>query len=100
MLSPVKSALNYQPTQLIQKNVDTKDAYKNTLEAINAGVDLLPKAEIKADDAKHIVNFLKTLTDPCVKDRACMSRWIPKIGDNDPDGLMLHAIDARTGKIL
>ena len=37
--------------------------------------------------------FLLSLTDPCVKDRACLSRWIPAPGEA-PDGFQLNAVDA------
>jgi cytochrome c peroxidase len=46
-----------------------------------------------------VVEFLKTLTDPCLKDRACLAKWIPGPSDPDPDGLRLCARD-RTGKEL
>ena len=100
MLSPEKSALNYRSEQLIQKNINIKDMYNNTLEAVNAGIDLKAKDKINKDDVKHLVSFLKTLTDPCVKDRACLSKWIPNENENDPDGMMLHAVDSKTGKPL
>ena len=100
MLSPAESALAYSPEQLKQKNIDTKDVQENTLEAINAGIDMLPKPEINSNDVKHIVSFLKALTDPCVKDRACLSKWIPKSNNNGPDGLMLHALNAKKGELL
>jgi cytochrome c peroxidase len=37
--------------------------------------------------------FLLSLTDPCVKDRACLAKWIPAPGEA-PDGLQLNAVDA------
>ena len=40
-----------------------------------------------------LVEFLKTLTDPCVKDRDCLAPWIPDASDTNPDGLRLNAID-------
>ena len=45
------------------------------------------------DNVTDLVAFLKTLTDPCVKDRACLAPWIPDAGDTDPDGLRLNAFD-------
>ena len=100
MLDPINSAKNYDPKQLKQKNIDLKDVKQNTLEAINAGVDVKPKKGTTSDDVKYLVSFLKSLTDPCVKDRACLSKWIPKENDNDPDGMTLHAVSAKTGKRL
>jgi cytochrome c peroxidase len=45
-----------------------------------------------------IVEFLRTLTDPCLHDRACYGRWIPA-ADEAPDALQLNAVDA-TGQSL
>nr|WP_269809290.1 hypothetical protein [Enterovibrio nigricans] len=39
-----------------------------------------------------MVAFLEALTDPCVKDRACMSPWIADQSDN-VDNLLLIATD-------
>ena len=100
MLSPEKSAKNYDVSQLKQKSIDTKDVKKNTLEVVSHGLEISKKPNTSKDDVKYLVSFLKSLTDPCVKNRACMSKWIPAADLNDPDGLMLHAIDARTGKKL
>ena len=100
MLSPYKSAGNYDIKQIKQKNINVKDVKANTLEALNYGIHLQPKPNVTKDDIRYLVSFLKSLTDPCVNDRACMSKWIPEAGMNDPDGLMLHAVDASSGKLL
>lgn len=100
MLSPAKSAKQYNPKQLKQKNIALKDVNVNTQEAINAGVHISPKPNLNKADITHLVSFMKTLTDPCVKDRACLSKWIPKANSNDPDGNTLHALNGKTGKLL
>jgi cytochrome c peroxidase len=41
----------------------------------------------------QIVAFLRTLTDPCLVDRACFGRWIPR-PDEAPDAHQLNATDA------
>jgi cytochrome c peroxidase len=46
-----------------------------------------------------LVNFLKTLTDPCLKSKKCLAKWIPSSADPDPDGLRLCAVD-RSGREL
>ena len=46
-----------------------------------------------------LVEFLKTLTDPCLKDQTCLAKWIPGPNDPDPDGLRLCAKDG-AGKDL
>lgn len=98
MLSPLESAKNYDPGQLTQKKIAIQDLETNTKEALDSGLHLLPKPNLKEEDIKHIVSFLKALTDPCVKDRACLSKWIPNPDDNDPDEMMLHAINGNSGK--
>jgi len=45
------------------------------------------------DDVADLVEFLKALTDPCVKDRSCLAPWIPGSSDSNPDGLRLKAVD-------
>jgi cytochrome c peroxidase len=49
-------------------------------------VDLTPS---QVDDLE---SFLRSLTDPCVKNARCLAPWIPDQVDGDPDGLRLRAI--------
>lgn len=100
MLSPTKSAKNYDAKQLTQKNIRLTDLKQNTQEAIDAGIHLSEKPNMSEKDVTHLVSFLKSLTDPCVKDRACLSKWIPDSKDNDPDGQTLHALNGETGNLL
>jgi cytochrome c peroxidase len=46
-----------------------------------------------------LLEFLKTLTDPCLKSRECLAKWIPGPDDPDPDGLRICAKD-KSGKEL
>jgi cytochrome c peroxidase len=55
--------------------------------------DTLQNASLTDEQVLNIVEFLKTLTDPCVKDRACLAAWIPGVGDSNPDILRVNAID-------
>jgi cytochrome c peroxidase len=41
-----------------------------------------------------VVAFLRTLTDPCVLDRACLSPWVADPETDDVDGELLVAVDA------
>ena len=50
-------------------------------------------------DVNDLVEFLKALTDPCVKDRGCLAPWISHSMGSGPDGLKLDAID-NTGALL
>ena len=47
---------------------------------------------IPLDDTQvgQVVEFLKTLTDPCVKSAECLSSWLPdETKDADPNGDLL-----------
>jgi cytochrome c peroxidase len=44
-------------------------------------------------DTPRLVAFMRALTDPCLKDRACFGRWIPR-PEEAPDGFQLNATDA------
>lgn len=92
MLAPLKSIHHYDKKQIKQKGINLKDMKRNTLAAVKYGLELNTIKNISTKDVKNIVSFLQTLTDPCVKNVKCLSPWIPKKTDNDPDGLMLHAI--------
>jgi len=92
MLSPMKSIRQYNKKQLKQKNISVKDIKKNTLKAAKYGLELNTIKKISNTDVRNLVEFLKTLTDPCVKSEKCLSPWIPNKHDNDPDGLTLHAV--------
>ena len=100
MLAPIYSAKNYSTKQLKQKHINLKDVKTNTLETLKHQVDLKAKPNTSEEELNYLVSFLKSLTDPCTKSRKCMSKWIPDSDINDPDGLMLHAVDAGTGKLL
>ena len=60
---------------------------------------VLQDANLTDAQVDDIVEFLKTLTDPCLKDQVCLAKWIPGPSDPDPDDLRLCAKD-RTGKEL
>ena len=52
----------------------------------------LPNINLNNRERNDIVAFLRTLTDPCVLDRTCLSPWIPGI-DEAADDLQLNAVD-------
>ena len=86
--------------------VVTNDMVENTQNALDklaanrlAGLSLLPVISLTDDEISDLVEFLKTLTDPCTMDRACLAPWIPDSTDTDPDGLRLNAVD-NTGSPL
>ena len=99
-LNPEAALNNYDYSQL-DPSVQTADMQVNTQFAREQlqqnreeGRASLQNVELSGTQVKQLVAFLKTLTDPCVKDRNCMADWIPDDGDSDPDGMRLHAVDA------
>jgi cytochrome c peroxidase len=83
---------------------DVTDVERNTraglarMEAVRAaspttGMPVINVMLGSPEDTPRLVEFMKALTDPCLKDRACLSRWIPR-PDEAPDGLQLNAVDA------
>ncbi len=96
-LNPEEAIRNYLPENLKQK-VETNYVQANTLEAL-AQLKALRKMQgdtiydqsLTEGQVNDLVEFLKTLTDPCVKDRECLKPWIPTDSDADPDGLRLNA---------
>ena len=54
---------------------------------------MLQNSELIDIEVDQIVEFLKALTDPCVKDISCLAPWVPNAGDTNPDGLRVIATD-------
>ena len=83
---------------------DVIDVERNTRAALNrmeqlraldpaAGMPLIDPRRGSPQDTPHLVAFLQALTDPCLRDRSCFGRWIPR-PEESPDGLQLNAVDA------
>ena len=96
-----EEALNNYDYSQLDPSIQTDDMRVNTQFALEQlqqnrqqGRAGLKNVELSDAQVKQLVAFLKTLTDPCVKDRNCMADWIPDDGDSDPDGMRLHAVDA------
>jgi len=106
MLNPASAIANYDFNQL-NPTIQAADMLTNTQFALDqleqnrvnnvSGVHRV--VAFSEEDVTDIVEFLKTLTDPCVKSRDCLAPWIPNAGDTNPDGLRLNAID-NTGSFL
>ena len=56
--------------------------------------------DLSDTDIDNLVNFMKTLTDPCLKSPTCLAQWIPSASDPDPDGLRLCAKDENGRELL
>ena len=95
MLNPKKAAKNYRKSQIKQAGIDFSKTRSNIKTLLNSKIDLSPTPNASKQDVKDLVAFMKTLTDPCVKSRECLSPWIPSANSNDPDGNMLHGLRKR-----
>ena len=106
MLNPAEAIANYDFSQL-NPTIQAADMLTNTQFALdqleanrtNNVADVHRNISFTDDDVTDLVEFLKALTDPCVKDRDCLAPWIPDASDTNPDGLRLNAID-NTGAFL
>jgi cytochrome c peroxidase len=88
------------PLQLNFSKQHTEYALKKLQKQRAAGKKgVLTDVTLTDAQVDDIVEFLNALTDPCLKDLACLAKWIPGPSDPDPDGLRLCAKD-RTGKEL
>ena len=108
MLNPAEAIANYDMLQLDANAVLQFENFQaNTQFALDqleanrtnnvSGVH--QNVEFTDADVTDLVEFLKALTDPCVKDRACLAPWIPGGMGSGPDGLKLDAVD-NTGAFL
>ena len=60
---------------------------------------VLQDVDLNDAQVNDLIEFLKAQTDPCLKDKDCLAKWIPGASDPDPDGLRLCAKDG-AGKEL
>jgi len=99
-LNPSEALHNYDSSQLSQPGIQNIDKIQtNTQPALdkliadrNANKDVLQNTELTDTQVDQIVSFLHTLTDPCVKDKECLSKWVPPLSE-DPNGDQLDPIN-------
>jgi len=98
-LNPQMALDNYDFLQ-IDPNIQAVDMKENTQLAVdqivaNRAAGITSIEDVSLDDAqvKFLVEFLLTLTDPCVEDRVCIGQWVPDASDTNPDALRINAID-------
>ncbi len=108
MLNPAEAIANYDFSQLdANANLQIENMLTNTQLALdqleanrtNNVAEVHQNVTFTEENVTDLVEFLKTLTDPCVKDRDCLSPWIPHSMGSGPDGLKLNAFD-NTGTLL
>jgi len=92
---------NYDEQQLTQVDIrNMEQMTANTEEALDADNFALETIDLSNKEIRHLIAFLKTLTDPCTQDRECLGQWIPDAEERiDPNGDQLNAIDQK-GNLL
>lgn len=98
--TPLTAAASYDNTQLTQPGVqnlgtvaaDTQGAVDRLRADRAAGLPVLADTPMTDAEITDIVEFLKTLTDPCTESSSCMQKWIPDpVTGADPNGDQLNA---------
>ena len=74
---------------------NTNKALDKIIQLRELGIPAMLPLGLSDQDKSDLVAFLHTLTDPCTRDPRCMSQWLPKPHEGDPDKLQLKALDAR-----
>ena len=105
MVDPETAVAAYDLSQL-DSTVKTTNTLINTSYALKElqdsrylGVSPHKRVTTATDEnIDDLVEFLKSLTDPCLKDSICIGKWIPD-NEEGPDGLQLNAKDS-SGNIL
>lgn len=99
-LNPALAIQNYDYEQ-IDPSIDASHMRINTMEALQqlntryrSGRSKLTIRALTDAQVSDLEAFLKTLTDPCVQSRECLSPWIPDSAGGNPDGMRLVAHDA------
>lgn len=98
-LNPQTELDNYDFSQLAP-NIQAFDMVVNTQHAIDKlvanraeGIPSIAEISLTDTEVAELLAFLEVLTDPCVEDRACLSKWLPDASDTNPDALRINAID-------
>ena len=94
-LDPVGSVERYDFAQLepdipvMHTDRYTRAALAVLEAAMQDGQTPLQPVKLSDRQVDTLVDFLSALTDPCVKDTACLAPWMPSENDADPDGQRL-----------
>lgn len=96
-LNPTEAVRHYDVAQL-DPGVQTQQTGEFTAKALaKLAADrrlertTLEDVSLTNRQVKDLIEFLLTLTDPCVKDPSCLAPWLPTPDEQDPDGLRLVA---------
>ena len=96
-LNPAAAVRGYDVSQL-DPGVQTQRTTELTAKALAKLAEdrrqertTLQDVSLTDRQVQDMIAFLRTLTDSCVKDPACLAPWLPAPGEPDPDGQRLVA---------
>ena len=97
-LNPRESLDNFDYAAL-EPGIQTDNAIANTnnalaqLESMSTQEGVVnTQADLSDDQVNDIIEFLKTLTDPCTNDEACLAPWLPDESTDDLDSTLLRSM--------
>lgn len=93
--NPAVALENYDYGQLDQPGIQNTDKlYTQTRKAIDSPNHVNSNLDLSDAQVYQLVEFMKSLTDPCTKDRECLAPWITDSNsDRDPNGDQLNAVN-------
>jgi len=95
-----EQAINSYDFSKLAPSIRVINAERYTQEALDQlkanqekGVTTVSDINFSDQQADDLLAFLFVLTDPCVKNRECLTPWVPDENMPDSDGLRLNAVD-------
>lgn len=96
-LDPATGVATFDASALSQPGLDTPAVEANMQAALAAlhvaGDEAVVAIDLSDTQVDQLVAFLRSLTDPCVLDRACIVGWMPPANE-DPNGDQLEGVRA------
>lgn len=97
-LDPEKGMKEYDFSlaHLSQKGIDNSNSIEHTQKAISQylraqeqGVSKHVRVSLSDEEVSQLVDFILSLTDPCIKDIECLKPWVPSSDSPNPDDQIL-----------
>ena len=99
-LDPAAAVASYDTSQLapdvqtVHWQQYTDQALAQWRSDLATGITTVEPIHLSDAQVNDVVAFMLTLTDPCVKDAACLAPWMPSVDERNPDNLRLLMTNA------
>ena len=70
--------------------VHSNKALAQYVKAQTQGISKFEKTKLSEEEVSRLVDFIHSLTDPCVKEIECLKPWVPDASDINPDDNILY----------